>query len=147
MNGITERQTENTQAAALSEVKPLPVWFFAFEGALAAAFDLCKAWDGAWIVLAALCAVNILVGLTMLRRRTKLVKAMLKTPRTRKIVFALVALRLSVHGLLAAVGAPVASTAGHLALGLVMAALTVTLLWFDQRVTFRALGLAPAHSG
>ncbi|MEU4209746.1 hypothetical protein AB0F13_07050 [Streptomyces sp. NPDC026206] len=145
MNGITERQSEKAQTTDLSGVKPLPVWFFAFEGALAAAFDLCKAWDGAWMVLVAIAAVNIVIGLTVLRRRAKLVKAMLKNSRTRKIVFALVALRLAVHGLLGVVGAPVTSTAGHVAVGLVMAAVTVTLLWFDQRVTFRALGLTPAQ--
>ncbi|MBT2384900.1 hypothetical protein J7E86_15120 [Streptomyces sp. ISL-11] len=122
------------------------MWFFAFEGALGAAFDLCKAWDNAWMVLVALGAVNIVIGLTVLRRRTKLVKAMLKNSRTRKIVFALVALRLGVHVLLGVVGAPVTSTAAHVAVGLVMAAVTVGLLWFDQRVTFRALGLIPART-
>ncbi|GAA0467458.1 hypothetical protein ACFQ2B_38660 [Streptomyces stramineus] len=141
MIDITKRQAEGTPTADLSDVKPLPAWFFAFEGTLGAAFDLCKAWEGAWMVLVALAAVNIVTGLTVLRRRTKVVKAMLKNSRTRKIVFALVALRLGAHGLFALIGTPVTSTGGHLALGLVMASATVTLLWYDQRVTFRALGL------
>ncbi|MCP2340450.1 hypothetical protein [Actinomadura rupiterrae] len=124
-----------------SDIKPLPIWFFAFEGTMGAAYDLLKAWDGAWMVLAALGAVNVLVGLTVLRRRKKLIKAMLKNNRTRKIFFALIGLRLGVHVVLGAIGAEIHSAPAHLALGLTMAAITMGLLWFDQRVTFRALGL------
>ncbi|RMI47929.1 hypothetical protein EBO15_00660 [Actinomadura harenae] len=120
------------------------MWFFAFEGTMGAAYDLLKAWDGAWMVLAALGAVNMAVGLTVLRRRRRLVKAMLKNSRTRKIFFALIGLRFGVHLVLGAVGAQVTSPALHLALGLTMAAVTVGLLWFDQRVTFRVLGLTGA---
>ncbi|MEU1309087.1 hypothetical protein ABZ419_09355 [Streptomyces cinnamoneus] len=162
MNGsITGQRTENEtgtgtaadgpaagtgpqSAAGLADVKPLPVWFFAFEGSLGAAYDLCQAWDGAWMVLAALALVNIVIGFTVLRRRVKLVRAMLKSSRTRKIIFALVGLRLAVHLALGAVGAATVSTAAHVAIGLAMATTTVALLWFDQRVTFRALGLLPA---
>ncbi len=57
-----------------AKVKPLPVWFFAFEGVLGAAYDLCHAWSGAWAVVLAFAAVNIVVGLTVLRRRIKLVR-------------------------------------------------------------------------
>ncbi|MFC4908871.1 hypothetical protein [Actinomadura gamaensis] len=128
-----------------SDIKPLPIWFFAFEGTMGAAYDLLKAWDGAWMVLAALGAVNIAVGLTVLRRRKKLVKAMLKNNRTRKIFFALIGLRMGVHLVLGAIGAEVHSAPMHLALGLGMAAITMGLLWFDQRITFRVLGLTEAR--
>ncbi|WP_344961889.1 hypothetical protein [Streptomyces thioluteus] len=145
---ITEQQTGIEAGAGQGvpdpELKPLPVWFFAFEGAMGAAFDLYKAWDGAWMVLAGLGAVNVAVGLTVLRRRRKLLKALLKNSRTRKILFGLIGLRVALHVVLGAVGATVESAAGHLALGLVMSALTVGLLWFDQRVSFRALGLTPS---
>ncbi|MEV5570579.1 hypothetical protein AB0L06_11035 [Spirillospora sp. NPDC052269] len=124
-----------------SDIKPLPIWFFVFEGTMGAAYDLLKAWDGAWMVLAALGAVNMVVGLTVLRRRRRLIKAMFKNARTRKIFFALIGLRLGAHLVLGAAGAQVTSAPMHLALGLTMAAITVGLLWFDQRVTFRALGL------
>ncbi len=141
----TKVEVEAEQAAGgLGDVKPLPVWFFAFEGAMGAAYDLIKAWENAWIVVAALGVVNIVVGLTVMRGRLKLVKAMMKTSRTRWIMLAVVALRLALHGVLAVAGAQVTSAAGHLALGVGMGAATVTLLWFDQRVTFRALGLTPA---
>ncbi|GHC57310.1 hypothetical protein [Streptomyces cinnamoneus] len=163
MNGsITGQRTENETGAAadgreagngtgpqpaagLADVKPLPVWFFAFEGSLGAAYDLCQAWDKAWMALAALALVNIVIGFTVLRRRVKLVRAMLKNSRTRTILFALVGLRLAVHLALGAVGAATVSTAAHVAIGLAMATTTVALLWFDQRVTFRALGLLPAR--
>ncbi|MGW2628873.1 hypothetical protein ACWC2K_06020 [Streptomyces chattanoogensis] len=145
---ITEEQTETAQperADDLDGVKPLPVWFFAFEGIAAAAFDLCKAWDKAWMVLIAFGALNIIVGLTVLRRRAKVVRAMLKNARSRKVLVGLIALRLGVHLLLAVLGAPITSTVGHVVAGAVMAAATVTLLWFDQRVAFRALGLTAQH--
>jgi hypothetical protein len=128
----------------LENVKPLPIWFFAFEGFMGAAYDVCHIWHGAWMVLVAFGAVNAIVGLTVLRRRVKLVKAMLKNGRTRKIAFGLVALRVGAHLALAALGADVHSPIAHVALGSFMIALTMGLLWFDQRVTFRALGLRSA---
>ena len=36
---------------------------------------------------------------------------------------------------------PAALASGHLALAFVMTGITVGLLWFDQRVTFRALDI------
>jgi NhaP-type Na+/H+ or K+/H+ antiporter len=123
-------------------IKRLPIWVFAFEGVMGGAFDLLKSFDGAWMILAAAAAINVVVGLTVLRGRSRLVRAMLKKGRTRQIMFGLVALRIGVHVLLGAAGVEVAGPAAHLALATVMAGVTVGLLWFDQRVTFRALGLA-----
>src|SRR3954452_24732099 len=65
---ILGRRTGTITAADLSGIKPLPVWFFAFEGVMGAAYDLTKAWDGAWMVLVAIGVVNIAVGATVLRR-------------------------------------------------------------------------------
>ncbi|MFF0520254.1 hypothetical protein ACFYTC_16200 [Actinomadura nitritigenes] len=126
----------------LDAVRPLPVWFFAFEGVLGAAYDICHVWHSAWMAVVAIAAVNAVVGLTVLRRRIKLVKAMLKNGRTRLIAFGLIALRAGLHLVLGVAGADVTGTAAHLAFAAGMAAATVGLLWFDQRVTFRALGLA-----
>ncbi|WP_241968257.1 hypothetical protein [Streptomyces sp. ICBB 8177] len=125
----------------LSKVKPLPVWFFGFEGVIGAAYDLMHVWKGAWVVLVALAAVNIVVGLTVMGRRRKLVRAMLKNSRTRMIAIGLIAARLGAHLLLGAAGTQVTSAAGHLVFAVAMAGATVTLLWVDQRITFRALGL------
>ncbi|MEV5597283.1 hypothetical protein [Streptomyces sp. NPDC052496] len=141
--GTTE-QGDSVRAGELAQVEPLPVWFFAFEGVLGAAYDLCHAWSGAWTVILAFAAVNITVGLTVLRRRLKLVKALMKNSRTRFVALGLVAFRMGAHLLLGAAGAQVTSAAGHLLLAAVMGGATVALLWFDQRVTFRALGLTPA---
>lgn len=147
---VTEERVAAQQRAAtpgageLASVKPLPVWFFAFEGALGAAYDLCHAWSGAWMVIAALGVVNLVVGFTVMRRRVKLMRALLKNSRTRKIALGLIALRLSAHMVLGVLGAQVTTVAGHLVLASVMAGATVTLLWFDQRTAFRALGVAPA---
>ncbi|MEU9019103.1 hypothetical protein [Actinomadura sp. NPDC048394] len=141
---LTRRQAaaEPARQDGLDAIKPLPIWFFAFEGVLGAAYDICHAWHSAWMVVAGIAAVNAVLGLTVLRRRIKLVKAMLKDGRTRMIAFGLIALRIGLHVVLGAVGADVTGTAAHLALAGAMAAATVELLWFDQRVTFRALGLA-----
>ncbi|WNE97252.1 hypothetical protein PS467_18915 [Streptomyces luomodiensis] len=136
-----ERDT-GTADVDLSEVKPLPVWFFGFEGVMGAAYDLTKAWSDAWMVLVGIGLVNVVVGVTVLRRRMKLMRAMLKNSRTRGIALGLIALRVGLHLLLAVLGAPVTSVAGHLAVAVLMGVTTVTLLWFNQRVTFRALRLA-----
>ncbi|WP_370114187.1 hypothetical protein [Streptacidiphilus sp. MAP12-33] len=124
------------------EIQPLSPWFFAFEGLMGAAYDVAKLHPDAWMVLSGLGLVNMVVGFTVLGKRRKLVRAMLKNGRSRKILFGLIALRVGVHGLLALLGTQVEGTAGHLAMAAVMTATTVGLLWYDQRVTFRALGLA-----
>lgn len=126
-----------------SEIKPLSPWFFALEGLIGAAYDIAKMNPDAWMALVALAAVNIAVSATMLGRRRKLLRAMLKDGRSRKILVGLIALRVGAHIALGALGTQVEGTAGHLAMAVGMTATTVALLWYDQRVTFRALGLTP----
>ncbi|KNB52022.1 hypothetical protein AC230_16300 [Streptomyces caatingaensis] len=120
------------------------MWFFTFEGVMGAAFDFLKVWDRAWMVLLALGLLNFAVGLTVMGRRKKLMKAMLKDRRARKVLFALIGARIALHLVLGAAGVVVESAAAHLVLGLVMSAATVTLIWFDQRIAFRTLGLTPS---
>ncbi|SEL40686.1 hypothetical protein [Streptacidiphilus jiangxiensis] len=124
------------------DIRPLSPWFFAFEGLMGAAYDVTRLHPDAWMVLTGLGLVNMVVGFTVFGRRRKLLRAMLKNGRSRKILVGLIALRVGVHGLLAALGTQVEGTAGHLAMAALMTAATVGLLWYDQRVTFRALGLA-----
>jgi hypothetical protein len=140
-------RTESGPAPEPGEITPLSPWFFAFEGLMGAAYDVVKLHPDAWMALVALGLVNLVVGFTVLGRRRKLVRAMLKNGRSRKILAGLIALRVAVHGLLAALGAQVEGTAGHLAMAALMTAATVGLLWYDQRVTFRALGLASPVTG
>lgn len=140
MNSTLTREQPNHDA--LKELKPLPIWFFGFEGVMSAAYDLCHAWSDAWMIIVGLVVVNVIVGLTILGKRIKLLRAMLKNGRTRKIAFGLVALRVGAHVLLGVVGVEATTTTAHLAFSVLMVGVTVTLLWFDQRVTFRALGLA-----
>ncbi|RAG87692.1 hypothetical protein DN069_00090 [Streptacidiphilus pinicola] len=108
---------------------------------MGAAFDVVKLHPDAWMALVGLGLVNMAVGFTMLGRRRKLLRAMLKNGRSRKILAGLIALRVGVHGLLGVLGAQLEGTAGHLVMAVVMTGATVGLLWYDQRVTFRALGL------
>ena len=136
-----EQSVAATESTGLRSIKPLPVWFFAFEGLFGGAYDILKADPDAWIALAALALVNITVSWTVLGKRRKLIRAMLKNSRTRTIAIGLIVLRLAVHLALGALGAAVDSASGHLALAFVMTGITVGLLWFDQRVTFRALDI------
>jgi hypothetical protein len=140
MNGLIARR-RNTDITwdDLRDIRPLPVWFFAFEGLMAGAFDLCKAWHGAWTLLLALAALNMLVGLTVLRRRIKLARVMLRNARTRKIAVSLIAARIALHAVLAALGLQITAPAAHLALAATMTAATITLLWLNQHITFRTL--------
>jgi hypothetical protein len=123
----------------LAQVRPLPTWFFAFEGVLAASYDLVKMNPKALPVLVGLGLVNALVSATVLRKRIKLVRAMLRGKRTRVIALGLIALRMGTHVVLGAAGAAVTNATGHAVMAVVMAVLTVALLRFDQTVTYRAL--------
>ncbi len=135
--------TDPTVAAPLVAADyRLPLWFFGFEGVLAGAFDVLKAFPSAWPVLVLLIAVNITVSLTMMRKRLKLAKALWRGKETRKIVIGLVVLRVGSHLALNAVGLGVTSTLGHLAFALVMGGMTVAVLAYSQRTALRALATA-----
>ena len=123
----------------LSQLRPLPTWFFAFEGVMAGAFDIVKINPNLLWVLGGLGAVNAVVSMTVLRRRIKMARAMLRNKRTRKIALTLVGLRLGAHLALNAAGAAITTPVEHAAMAIVMAAVTVALLRFDQKVTLRAL--------
>jgi hypothetical protein len=133
------RRAASAQTFDIADLKPLPTWFFAFEGILAAAFDIIKINPNLIGVLIGLGAVNAVVSATVLRRRIKMARAMLQNRRTRAIALALVALRMGVHVVLNAAGAAVTSPVGHTVLAVAMAGITVALLSFDQKVTLRAL--------
>ena len=120
----------------------LPAWFFGFEGVLAGAFDLLRAFPSAWPVLVALVAVNITVSLTLMRRRLKLAKLLWRGKGTRKVAFGLVGLRMGSHLLFGVLGVAVASTVGHVLFALVMAGVTVALLAYVQRTALAALVVA-----
>ena len=136
----TAFRAKRTAPLEPGEIKPLAPWFFVFEGLMGAAYDVVKLHPDAWMALAGLGLVNMAVGFTVLGRRRKLLRAMLKNGRSRKILAGLIALRVGVHALLGVLGAQVEGTAGHLAMAVLMTGATVGLLWYDQRVTFRALG-------
>ncbi|WP_328622582.1 hypothetical protein [Streptomyces sp. NBC_00354] len=131
----------DTTALAPADYR-LPVWFFGFEGVLAAAFDILKAFPSAWPVLLILLAVNITVSLTMMRRRIKLAKALWRGKETRKLAFALIALRIGSHFALNAVGMTVNSAFGHVLFAVAMAAATIGLLAYSQQTAIRALTTA-----
>ena len=122
--------------------RPVPVWFFAFEGLIGAAYDVVKTSPHAWIVLAVAVVTNIALARTLLRGRLKMAKAMLKGRRTRKLAVGLIGLRVGVHFALGAIGVEATSQGAHLAFAALMCATTVGLLAFDQRVMLRALGAA-----
>ncbi|MFK0235586.1 hypothetical protein [Streptomyces vinaceus] len=149
---ILKNKTEDAPAGALDTGAlttadyRLPVWFFGFEGVLAAAFDILNAFPSAWPVLLILLAVNITVSLTMMRGRIKLAKAMWRGKDTRKIAFALIALRVGSHFALNAVGLAVTSTVGHVLFAVVMSAMTIGLLAYSQETAIRALGRSAASA-
>ncbi|MEU8434476.1 hypothetical protein AB0F18_16440 [Streptomyces sp. NPDC029216] len=141
------RKTGTDEAISHTDLAPadyrLPVWFFAFEGVLAAAFDILKAFPGAWPVLVVLLVVNIGISLTLMRRRIKLAKALWRGKETRKIALGLIALRIGSHFVLNGLGLAVTTTFGHVLFALFMAATTVGLLAYSQNTAIRALTRAP----
>ncbi|WP_331742076.1 hypothetical protein [Streptomyces sp. NBC_01006] len=137
-NGSAPAEAIDTSAMTPADYR-LPLWFFGFEGVLAAAFDILKAFPSVWPVLLVLLAVNIIVSLTMMRRRIKLAKALWRGKETRKVAFALIALRVGSHFALSALGLAVTSTLGHVLFALVMSAMTIGLLAYSQETAIRAL--------
>ncbi|MFE2878213.1 hypothetical protein ACFXG6_18060 [Streptomyces roseus] len=150
---ILKTKTEDAPAEAIdtSATAPadyrLPLWFFGFEGVLAAAFDILEAFPSAWSVLLVLLAANITVSLTMMRSRIKLAKALWRGKDTRKVAFALIALRVGSHFALNAVGLAVTSTPGHVLFAVVMSAMTVGMLAYSQETAIRALTRSAARAG
>ncbi|WP_229898853.1 hypothetical protein [Streptomyces hiroshimensis] len=131
--------TAPATAAATAAIKPLPVWFFAFEGLMSAGYDLFQADHRTLWALGALGIVNLVVSLTVLRSRLQLAKRMWRGKSTRKVAIGLLGLRLGAHLLLTLAGFAVIPAAGHLLFAVVMSATTVSLLWYAQRVSLRAL--------
>ncbi|MBB4892226.1 quinol-cytochrome oxidoreductase complex cytochrome b subunit [Streptomyces olivoverticillatus] len=134
-------------AGGTTAIKPLPVWFFCFEGLMSATYDLFKASPQTLWVLGALGVVNIVISLTVLRPRLKLAKRLWRGKNTRKVAIALLALRLGSHLALNLAGLAVVSTAGHIAFAVGMCALTVAMLWFCQRTALRAIAADDAAAG
>ncbi|AUG78356.1 hypothetical protein CFP65_3566 [Kitasatospora sp. MMS16-BH015] len=145
-----KQRRQQTAQVDLTTVDPsesrLPVWFFGFEGVLAGAFDILKAFPHAWPALVVLGLVNITVSLTMLRRRVRLAKALWRGKETRKVAFGLLGLRLGSHALLHLADFAVTSVLGHLAFALVMATVTVGLLAWTQEIALRALAAQRAKA-
>lgn len=141
----TEPADEPGTAAPAPADYRLPIWFFGFEGVVAAAFDLIKAWPSVWPVLLVLLAVNITVSLTMMRRRLRLARALWRGKETRKVMAALLALRVGSHFAMNALGFAVTSALGHALFALTMGAATVGLMAYSQHTAIRALTAAPAH--
>lgn len=119
--------------------RPVPVWFFAFEGLIGAAYDVVKSSPYGWTVMAAAVVANIVLARTVMRGRLNTARAMLKRRGTRKIMAGLIALRVGLHLALGAIGKQAVSGPAHLTLAAVMCGSTVALLAFNQRVTLRAL--------
>ncbi|MEU1781696.1 hypothetical protein ABZ545_19710 [Streptomyces abikoensis] len=134
-----EATTTATVTGTPEEIKPLPTWFFCFEGLMSAAYDLFKAYPQSLWVLGALGLANLVASLTVLRPRLRLAKRLWRGKGTRRIALTLVALRLGSHLLLGLAGLAVTGIAGHLGFAVVMAATTVFLLWFGQRTALRAI--------
>jgi len=138
----TDTQAQTLTAPGIDPtMRPLPIWYFGFEGVLGAAYDLCHANPELLPLVIGVAALNMAISFTVLGKRRKLIRAMLKNSRTRVIAIGLVALRFGVHLLFGLLGTALAGTTGHYALAALMSASTVAMLWFDQRITFRALGL------
>jgi hypothetical protein len=122
--------------------RPVPVWFFAFEGVIGASYDIAKSAPYAWVLVVGAAAVNIVLARTVMRGRLKMAKAMLKSKRTRKIAVGLIALRAGMHLAMHAIGMQAMSAPAHVAVAAGMCTATVGLLAFDQRVMLRALAAA-----
>jgi hypothetical protein len=144
--GAKDAVKDETAEDCSGAYRPIPVWFFAFEGLFGASYDVVKTDPHGWIVIAVAAVVNLVLARTVLRGRLKMAKAILRGKKTRKIALGLIALRIGVHVALGRIGVEATTPAAHVAFALFMCATTVTLLAFEQRIILRALNEGSLHA-
>ncbi|MBO1333596.1 hypothetical protein [Streptomyces sp. VRA16 Mangrove soil] len=135
----TTQAGDKARAGVPVDFKGLPLWYFPIAGCFAGIFDVSRVDPAMTAVLPALIVLNLVLSLTVLKTRMRLMKALWKNKRTRLLAFGLIALRFVVHAGLGAAGFAAGSAVGGVTVGIVMAVLGTVLAWGDQWLILRTL--------
>jgi len=141
MAATVNPQVEPTETA----VRGLPAWYFVLVGLLVGSADISRQFSDRYpavaVVPLALAAVHVVLWFTLLSRRRKYIRSILRSGRARILVAVLFVARLGLQfglGRLTDSVAPLHSYR-HLVIGLVMVVLTSVGAWFDQWLVLRTL--------
>ncbi len=121
-------------------IQGLPVWYLVLAGALVASFDISQEFPrgslARGLVPLAVLLLHLVLWVSVLRRRMRYTRAVLRSPRTRLLAFGLAVLR----GLLGVlIGHLYTGPHPHLVVGLIMLVVVPAGIWCDQWLILRTL--------
>jgi hypothetical protein len=121
-------------------IQGLPWWYLVLAGALVASFDISQEFPSGsparGSVPVAILLLHLVLWVSVLRRRMRYTRAVLRSPRTRLLAIGLAVLRGLLGGLLAHL---YTGPHRHLVIGLVMLVVVPAGIWCDQWLILRTL--------
>ncbi|GAB3842414.1 hypothetical protein ACFPIJ_42820 [Dactylosporangium cerinum] len=136
-----------TAADQDQRIQGLPVWYLVLAGALVASYDIShEAPSGSparGLLPVGILLLHLVLWVSVLRRRMRYTRAVLRSPRTRVLAICLTVLR----GLLGVLlGGLYHGPHPHLVIGLVMFVLVPVGIWCDQWLILRVLRREREHA-
>ncbi|WP_433618573.1 hypothetical protein ACQP2P_21550 [Dactylosporangium sp. CA-139114] len=121
-------------------IQGFPVWYLVLAGVLVASFDISQEFPSGSparrLVPLGILLLHLVLWVSVLRRRMRYTRAVLRSPRTRLLAFGLAVLR-SLLGVL--LGHLYAGPHHHLVVGLIMLVVVPVGIWCDQWLILRTL--------
>jgi hypothetical protein len=122
------------------QIRGLPVWYLVLAGVLVASFDISHEFSddspGRTLLPLGILALHLVLWFSVLRRRMRYTRAVLRSPRTRLLAIGLAVGR----GLLGfALGRLYTGPHEHLVIGLIMLVVVPVGIGFDQWLILRTL--------
>ncbi len=132
MTAIADRPDQRIQG--------LPGWYVVLAGVLVASYDISKEFPhgspARGLVPLGILLLHLVLWVSVLRRRMRYTRAVLRSPRTRLLAIGLALLRASLGVLL---GHLYTGPHRHLAIGLIMLVVVPVGIWGDQWLILRTL--------
>lgn len=121
-------------------IQGLPVWYLVLAGALVASYDISQEFPSGsparGLVPLGILLLHLVLWFSVLRRRMRYTRAVLRSPRTRLLAIGLAVLR----GLLGVLlGQLYTGPRPHLVIGLIMLVVVPVGIWCDQWLILRTL--------
>ena len=121
-------------------IQGLPGWYLVLAGALVASYDISQEFPGGsparGLVPLGIVLLHLVLWVSVLRRRMRYTRAVLRSARTRLLAIGLAVLRALLSLLL---GRLYAGPHPHLVIGLVMLVVVPAGIWCDQWLILRSL--------
>jgi hypothetical protein len=122
------------------QIQGLPVWYLVLAGALVASFDISHEFPSGSparrLVPLGILLLHLVLWVSVLGRRMRYTRAVLRSPRTRLLAIGLAVLRAALGMLL---GHLYTGPHSHLVIGLIMLVVVPVGIWCDQWLILRSL--------